>query len=227
LKAIILAAGRGERMRPLTDTIPKALLAAGGKLLIVRHLEKLAAAGFKEIVINHAHLGELIEAALGDGGRYGVQIVYSRESEALETAGGIAYALPLLGAEPFAVINADVFSDYDYAQLAQTVTQLAQAKLLAHLIMVDNPEHHAVGDFALHDSRVALVGGKLTFSGIAAYRTELFADIKLGAKAKLAPLLVKQIGRGMVGGEHFRGRWRDVGTPERLAALNHELATAN
>ena len=210
-------------MRPLTDTTPKALLVAGGKPLIVWHLEKLAAAGFEEVVINHAHLGELIEHRLGDGGRFGIRIIYSRESVALETAGGIANALPLLGSAPFAAVNSDVFSDYDYVQLARAVRQLAAAKFLAHLVMVDNPEHHPAGDFALHDERVVLVGSKLTFSGLAAYHAELFADIARSTKAKLAPLLVRQAGRGMIGGEHFRGRWCDIGTPERLAMLNLEL----
>lgn len=214
-------------MRPLTDITPKALLAVGGKPLIVRHLEKLAAAGFGQVVINHAHLGGLIEHALGDGSRFGISIVYSHECEALETAGGIANALPLLGDAPFAAVNADVFSDYDYRQLARAVRQLAAAQFLAHLVMVDNPEHHPAGDFALHDERVVLSGGKLTFSGLAAYRAELFAGIARGTKAKLAPLLVRQLGRGRVSGEHFRGRWCDIGTPERLAMLNRELAAAN
>jgi MurNAc alpha-1-phosphate uridylyltransferase len=210
-------------MRPLTDTMPKALLVGGGKPLIVWHLEKLAAAGFEEVVINHAHLGELIEHMLGDGRRFGIRIVYSRESEALETAGGIANALPLLGNAPFAAVNADVFSDYDYGRLALAVMQLTAAKFIAHLVMVDNPEHHRAGDFALHDERVVLTGNKLTFSGLAAYRAELFAGIACGTKAKLAPLLVRQAGRGMISGEHFRGRWCDIGTPERLAMLNREL----
>jgi len=214
-------------MRPLTDAAPKALLVAGGKPLIVWHLEKLAAAGFEAAIINHAHFGELIEHTLGDGSRFGIRIAYSREREALETAGGIANALPLLGNAAFAAINADVFSDYAYARLARTCAQLARGKFLAHLVMVDNPQHHAAGDFALHDGRVTLGGDKLTFSGIAVYRAELFADIAPGAKVKLAPLLVKQIGRGMLSGEYFHGRWRDVGTPERLTALNREFTAAN
>ena len=224
MKAIILAAGRGERMRPLTDATPKALLAVGGKPLIVWHIEKLAAAGFETVVINHAHLGAQIEHALGAGARFGVRIAYSREGEALETAGGIAYALPLLGDAPFAAVNTDVFGAYDYRELARSVKQLAAGKFLAHLVLVDNPEHHATGDFALHDGRVVLAGAKLTFSGIAAYHAELFAAVAAGSKAPLAPLLLKHIGRGDVSGEHFRGRWCDVGTPERLAAINREPA---
>lgn len=224
MKAIILAAGRGERMRPLSDTVPKSLLVAGGKPLIIWHIEKLAAAGFAHIVINHAHLGAQIEAALGDGGRFGLSIAYSREFEALETAGGIAGALPLLGTAPFAAVNADVFSDYDYAQLQRAVERLAQPGPIAHLVLVDNPAHHPTGDFALQGGRAALDGPRLTFSGIAAYRGEVFAAIERGTKAKLAPLLLERIAAGQVSGEHFRGRWQDVGTPQRLDDLNRELA---
>ena len=224
MNAIILAAGRGERMRPLTDNLPKSLLSVGGKPLIVWHVEKLAAAGFARIVINHAHLGAQIEAALGDGARFGAAIDYSREAEALETAGGIARALPLLGAAPFAAVNADVFTDYDYARLAQAVERLRQNEFAAHLVMVDNPDHHADGDFALLEERVVLEGALLTFSGIAAYRPAMFGSIGHGAKAKLAPLLRVEIAAGQVSGEHFRGRWRDIGTPARFVAINRELA---
>jgi len=224
LNAIILAAGRGERMRPLTDTVPKPLLEAGGKPLIAWHIEKLAAAGCARIVVNYAHLGAAIEAALGDGARFGVEIVYSPEREALEAAGGIANALPLLGDAPFAAVNADVYSDYDYALLAQSVTRLAPPAPPAHLVLVDNPAHHPQGDFALSGSRLALHGTLLTFSGIAGYRPEFFAAIKRGDKASLAPLLRDQIALKRVSGEHFRGRWLDVGTPERLHALRRELA---
>jgi MurNAc alpha-1-phosphate uridylyltransferase len=223
VKAIILAAGRGERMRPLTDTTPKPLLEVGGKPLIVWHLEKLGAAGFKDIVINHAHLGALIEHALGDGARFGVTIVYSREATALESAGGIVNALPLLGAAPFAAVNADVYSDYDYARLAHTVARLAQPGPVAHLVLVDNPPHNRAGDFALCGDEVALNGTRLTFSGIAAYRSEMFAGLATGVPAKLAPLLAEYIAARRVGGEYHRGYWRDIGTPERLAELNREL----
>lgn len=224
MKAIILAAGRGERMRPLTEKIPKSLLEVGGKPLIVSHIEKLAAAGFTQIVINHAHLGAQIEARLGAGARYGVNIVYSREAQALETAGGIANALPLLDSASFAAVNADVFSDYDYAELAAAVQRLASPGGVAHLVLVDNPDHNPDGDFALCGRQVALDGPRLTFSGIAAYRGEMFAAIARGHSAPLAPLLRGQIALQRVSGEHYRGRWRDVGTPERLAALNCELA---
>jgi len=222
LKAIILAAGRGERMRPLTDHLPKSMLEVGGKPLIVWHLAKLAAAGFEQVVINHAHLGALIENALGDGSSFGISIAYSREHPALETAGGIANALPLLGLAPFAAVNADVFSAYDYARLARSVECLARPGPVAHLVLVDNPEHHPEGDFALQGEHVALDGERLTFSGIAAYRPEMFSAIARGAKAPLAPLLREQIAAQRVSGEHYCGCWHDVGTPERLAALSRE-----
>jgi MurNAc alpha-1-phosphate uridylyltransferase len=220
---MILAAGRGERMRPLTDSIPKALLVAGGKSLIVRHVEKFAAAGFTHIVINHAHLGALIEEALGNGERFGVNIVYSREVEALETGGGIARALPLLGNAPFATVNADVYSDYDYAHLADAVGRLEQQNLFAHLILVGNPSHHVDGDFALKGACVALDGTRLTFSGMAAYQPAMFGNIPPDARAKLAPLLREQIAAQRVSGEHYEGLWRDIGTPARLAELDRQL----
>jgi MurNAc alpha-1-phosphate uridylyltransferase len=221
---MILAAGRGERMRPLTDTVPKALLKVGGKPLIVWQLEKFAAAGFTTIVINYAHLGQLIENALGNGARFGLNIVYSRETEALETAGGIAAALPLLGDAPFAVVNADVFSDYDYAKLATAVSCLDRQELRAHLILVTNPEHHVGGDFALLGDHVVLDGARLTFSGMAAYHPAIFGGIPSGAKSKLAPLLREEIAAQRVSGEHYGGLWRDIGTPARLAELDSELA---
>lgn len=220
MKAMILAAGRGVRMRPLTDTTPKSLLAVGGKPLIVWQLEKLAWAGFAEVVINHAHLGHLIEAALGDGSRFGLSIRYSAESEALETAGGIALALPSLGAEPFLVINADIYSDYDYSRLPG----LLLADRLAHLVLVDNPPQHPRGDFALEAGRVREAGRRmLTFSGIGVYAPRLFSGIPPRAKVPLAPLLRKAMAADRVSGEHYRGRWHDVGTAERLDALDTEL----
>ncbi len=220
MKAMILAAGRGVRMRPLTDTTPKSLLAAGGKPLIAWQLEKLARAGFAEVVINHAHLGHMIEAELGDGSRFGLSIGYSPEGEALETAGGIALALPLLGAQPFLVINADVYSDYDYS----TLTGLDLDDTLAHLVLVDNPAQHPRGDFALEAGRVRETGERLlTFSGMGVYAPRLFSGIPPKAKVPLAPLLRKAMRADRVSGEHFRGRWHDVGTAERLQALDAEL----
>lgn len=221
MKAIILAAGRGERMRPLTDRVPKSLIEVGGKPLIVHHLEKLAAIGCERVVINHAHLGDMIEAALGDGARYGVTIDYSREEAALETAGGIANALPMLGDEPFIAVNADVYSEYDYAGLHAAASCLGGAK--AHLVLVDNPEHHREGDFALRGGRIVPDGALLTFSGLAVYRAALFESIARGVRAPLAPLLREQITAGQVAGEHFCGRWCDVGTPDRLTRLNRDL----
>ncbi|MDT3736741.1 MAG: nucleotidyltransferase family protein [Denitratisoma sp.] len=225
MKAMILAAGRGERMRPLTDATPKPLLIAGGKPLIVWHIEALVRAGIREIVINHAHLGCMIEAALGDGARFGATIRYSPESEALETAGGIANALPLLGDAPFAVINGDIACDFDYARLPAIARAMPDRHLQAHLVLAPNPPHHPQGDFALRDSRVLAEGEpKLTFSGIGLYDPRLFAGIARGAKAKLAPLLHMAMGDGAVSGELHSGRWMDVGTPERLSELDRLLS---
>lgn len=218
---MILAAGRGERMRPLTDVTPKPLLPVAGKPLIVWHLERLARAGFRDIVINHAHLGEQIEALLGDGAAWGVRIAYSAEPQgALETAGGIANALPMLGNAPFLVVNGDIFCDWDFAR-----AQIGDAH--AHLVLVANPSHHPDGDFALDGAKVGLGGtAQLTFSGIGIYRPGLFAGIARGQPAKLAPLLREAIAAGRVTGERHAGRWEDVGTPERLAALDAELRDA-
>lgn len=220
MKAMILAAGRGERMRPLTDHTPKPLLQAGGKPLIVWHIERLAQAGFRELVINHAHLGRQIEEALGRGERWGVRISYSDEGEALETAGGIANALPLLGDRPFLVVNGDVYTDYDFQRLrSQPMEGVA-----AHLVLVDNPPQHPAGDFGLADGKLVEQGEeRLTFSGIGVYRPEFFASVVPGAKAKLAPLLFAALASGQVTAEHYRGVWVDVGTPERLQALDRTL----
>lgn len=221
MKAMILAAGRGERMRPLTDRCPKPLLMAGGKPLVVWHIERLRKAGFTELVINHAHLGEQLEAALGDGRTLGVSIAWSREGTALETAGGIRYALPLLGAAPFLVVNGDIFTDVDFAPLAG---RLATGDL-AHLVLVPNPPHHPAGDFHLAGDRLAAAGEpRLTFSGIGVYHPALFAGLPERAPAKLAPLLVAAMAEGRVGGERHAGLWLDIGTPARLAELDAWLA---
>lgn len=218
---MILAAGRGERMRPLTDTVPKPLLSVGGKPLIFWHLEKLAAAGFHNIVINHAHLGEQIHTACGDGRRWQVQIRYSPEMQALETAGGIAKALPLLGQATFAVVNADIYSEYDYGNLIKASARMQERQSTAHLVLVDNPPHHPEGDFALVDG-LARVGEehRLTFSGMGVYRASVFESVTPGSRQALAPLLRQQMACGQVTGEHFGGMWADVGTPQRLAELN-------
>lgn len=214
---MLLAAGRGERMRPLTDTVPKALLSVGGKPLIVWHLERLRRAGFSEIVVNLAHLGDQIEAALGDGREFGAGIVYSREGEALETAGGIAFALPLLGSEPFLVVNADIYCEFDFSGLPGSGA-------MAHLVLVDNPPHHPRGDFALTRNKVASAGSPmLTFSGIGVYRPELFSGIERGTRAQLAPLLRHAMNEDRVSGEHYSGVWFDVGTPERLRQIDTSL----
>jgi MurNAc alpha-1-phosphate uridylyltransferase len=224
MKAMILAAGRGERMRPLTDALPKPLLAAAGKPLIVWLIERLAASGFRDVVINLAHLGELVEQALGDGAALGVRIAYSREIEALESAGGIARALPLLGPGPFAVVNGDIACEYDFARLRSGLRH----GNLAHLVLVDNPLHHPLGDFALRAERVHNDSdARLTFSGIGIYRSELFDSVTVGAKAQLAPLLRAAAARGLVSGEHFAGFWMDIGTPERLAAFAARLRAAS
>lgn len=221
MKAMILAAGRGERMRPLTDHTPKPLLLAGGRPLIEWHIRRLAAVGIRQLVINHAWLGAQIEQVLGDGSRLGVSIAYSPEATALETAGGIASALPLLGDQPFLVVNGDVLSDVDFVSLQQAATQLDGQQHLAHLLLVDNPPHNPAGDFGLlPDGLLAAspaAGNGLTFSGIAAYHPALFADTPAGRPAKLAPLLRAAMAQGQISGGRLDGLWLDVGTPERLA----------
>ncbi len=221
MQAMILAAGRGERMRPLTDTLPKPLLPAGGRPLIEWHLRALAATGFREVVINHAWLGERLTAALGDGRRFGLRIRYAPEPPgALETAGGIVNALPLLGDAPFLVINGDVWTDYPLERLPT----LGEDDL-AHLVLVDNPPHHPAGDFHLREGRVQADGRlRLTFAGIGVYAPELFAGLPPGRRP-LAPLLREAMAAGRVSGEHYRGRWFDIGTPQRLAELDALLAT--
>ncbi|MBY0483489.1 N-acetylmuramate alpha-1-phosphate uridylyltransferase MurU [Nitrosomonas sp.] len=227
---MILAAGRGERMRPLTDSLPKPLLKAGGHALIEYQLRNLAGAGFIDIVINHAYLGEMIENALGNGERYGVNIQYSPEKIVLETAGGIANALPLLtdqsGNLPFLVVNADIYSEMDYASLLPTMRAMQSStnQRLAHLVLVGNPPHHVEGDFVLQGDQVMLTGdNKLTFSGVGIYQSQLFNEIKPGFPVKLAPLLRQAMQAGKVSGEYFSGQWVDVGTPERLGLLDQQL----
>jgi MurNAc alpha-1-phosphate uridylyltransferase len=231
MKALIFAAGKGERMRPLTERTPKPLLIVGGKPLIVWHLEKLAALGVRDVVINTAWLAEQFPATLGDGARWGLRLHYSYEGvEPLETGGGMLQALPLLGDEPFLAINGDIWTDYDFAQLPCEPTGLA------HLVMVANPDHNARGDFALDDAgRVHSDGdAKLTFAGIGVYRPELFADWRTiignasGAnetppRFKLVPLLRAAMAHDQVSGEIHEGAWTDVGTPERLMQLDTEL----
>lgn len=215
MKAMILAAGKGERMRPLTLHTPKPLLPVAGVPLIEYHLRALVAAGFKEVVINHAWLGEKIEAHLGNGAGWGLSISYSPEGEPLETGGGIFKALPLLGNDPFVLVNGDVWTDYDFSRLPQKPVGLA------HLVLVDNPGHHGKGDFCLQQERVSdgvEDAATLTYSGIAVIDPALFKNCTAGA-FKLAPLLREAMALGQVTGEHYRGHWVDVGTQERLAEV--------
>lgn len=223
MKAMILAAGKGERLRPLTLHTPKPLVRAAGVPLIEYHVRALAAAGFRELVINHAWLGAQIEDYLGDGERFGVSIAYSAEGEPLETGGGIFRALPLLGDEPFLVVNGDIWTDYPFAGLRRPLSGLA------HLVLVDNPAHHPGGDFRLlEDGRITDAADgldRLTYSGIAVLAPALFAGCRPGA-FKLAPLLRQAMADGRVGGERFAGRWVDVGTHERLAEVERLLQGA-
>ncbi len=223
MKAMVLAAGRGERMRPLTDDCPKPLLPVAGRPLIGHHLAALAAAGIREVVINHAWLGERIEAALGDGAAYGLHIHYAPEAPALETGGGITAALPLLGPDPFLVINGDIWTDFPVAALPRDAFR-ADTERLAHLVLVPNPEHHPEGDFHLEDGRVGTEGPgpRWTFSGIGLYRPELFADQPV-EPFPLGPLLAEAAADGRVTGQLHRGGWLDVGTPRRLAELRTRL----
>jgi N-acetyl-alpha-D-muramate 1-phosphate uridylyltransferase len=219
MKALVLAAGRGERMRPLTDTVPKPLLNVAGRPLIAYHLEALARAGIREVVINLSWLGDRLRAALGDGARYGVQIRYSDEgAEALETGGGICKALPLLAPGEFVVVNGDTWTDFNFRQLR--LDGEAESGAVARLVLVKNPAHHPQGDFALEgDVVVARARERLTFSGIGIYRPELFEGCVPGSKFALLPLLQRAIAAGSLRGELYRGEWWDVGSPERLQAL--------
>ncbi len=215
MRAMILAAGRGERMRPLTDATPKPLLTVGGKPLLQHHIEKLAAAGITDIVINTGRLGARIEERFGSGGRFGVNLDYSHEGDTpLDTGGGIRRVLDRLGPAAFVVVNGDVWTDYDFTVLPMITEDLA------HLVLVANPDHHPRGDFVLQGGRVGTgAGERLTFSGIGVYRPALFEDQADEAFA-LAPLLRQAAAAGRVGGELFAGTWLDVGTPERLAAAD-------
>jgi MurNAc alpha-1-phosphate uridylyltransferase len=227
MKAMILAAGEGRRMRPLTDVTPKPLLEVAGKPLIEHHIARLSVAGFSEVVVNVSHLGQQLVDFLGDGSQWRITISISAEQTPLETAGGIIQALPRLGDAPFLLVNGDVFSDYPFAQLREN----APAERGAHIVLVPNPEHHSLGDFALQDGRVGhrpstrpaagdpMVG---TYSGIGVYDPGMFANSALG-RHPLKPLLDQAIVRASLSGELYQGVWEDVGTPERLAALNRRF----
>ena len=219
---MILAAGRGERLRPLTDSVPKAMVPAGGKPLISWHLERLAAAGAREAVVNVSHLAERIVQGIGDGGRFGLRIAYSREPEPLETAGGIAQARPLLGEAPFLLVNADVYCEIDFTRLLGRSLE----GRLAHLVLVQNPRHRTDGDFSLEQGLVGNEGSpRYTYAGIAVMSPALVAGVRAGDKAPLAPLLRAAAARRLLSGELHRGMWQDVGTAERLAELETHLAS--
>jgi MurNAc alpha-1-phosphate uridylyltransferase len=224
MKALVLAAGRGERMRPLTDVIPKPLLPVAGRPLIAYHLEALARAGIREVVINLAWLGDLLRATLGDGERYGVRIRYSDEgAQALETGGGIFNALPWLGPGAFVVVNGDTWTDFDFRRLS--LDPDVDRGATARIVLVANPAHHPQGDFALKDDIVVDgASDRLTYSGMGIYRPEFFAGAQPG-KFPLLPLLQRAIAAGSLRGEHYRGEWWDVGSPERLHALDMRLRT--
>jgi MurNAc alpha-1-phosphate uridylyltransferase len=217
MKAMILAAGRGERLRPLTDTLPKPLIEVRGKPLIVWHLERLAAAGLREIVINVSHLGELIMEALGDGARWGVAISWSKEAQPLETAGGLAYARALLGDGAFLVVNADVYCEFPFGLLGKATL----GESLGHIVMVPNPPFRPQGDFSLAQGKVGNhPSPRYTYSGLGLFDPRIVEGLAAGDKAPLAPLLREAAESGRLNGELFTGLWSDVGNPERLAALN-------
>jgi N-acetyl-alpha-D-muramate 1-phosphate uridylyltransferase len=224
--ALILAAGRGERMRPLTDSTPKPLLRAGGRALIEWQVTRLAQAGFADLVVNHSHLGPQIEAALGDGARFGARIRYSHEAQALETAGGVAQALRLIDADPFVVVSGDIHTEFDYATLLPRIGEIAidPARHAAHFVLVDNPPWHAQGDMGLAQGRVTRAGPKLTYGNIAVFHPGLFAGVAPGTRLKLFPWAYTFVDEGRVTGEHFRGTWDNIGTPAQLEALDRRLS---
>ena len=222
MKAMLLAAGRGERLRPLTDRTPKALVPVGGKPLIAWHLERLAAGGCREAVINVSHLAQQIVDYVGDGKRFGLRVAYSREAEPLETAGGIAQALPQLGAAVFLLANADIYCEVDFRPLLS----LELGDKLAHLVLIPNPPHRAQGDFSLREHIVGNEGTpRYTYAGVAVMSPQLVRTVRRGDKAPLAPLLRGAANERRISGEIFTGLWQDVGTPERLAELETELAS--
>ena len=222
---MILAAGRGERMRPLSDAVPKPLLEVGGKPLIVWQIERLVAAGFGDLVINVSHRADKIVEALGDGARFGCAIRYSREPEPLEVAGGIATALPLLGPGVALIVSADLYTEYAYAQLRSRVEDMArESRFRLHMVMVPNPAYHLTGDFALIDGTLALEGAdRKTYGNIGLYRTDLFAELPSGRKLQILPLYRDWIVRGWVSAELYTGPWANVGTVDELARLDRAL----
>jgi MurNAc alpha-1-phosphate uridylyltransferase len=225
-RALILAAGRGERLRPLTDDVPKPLLAVGGRALIEWQVRRLAAGGFDDLVVNHSHLGAMIESALGDGRRFGVRIRYSPEAPALETAGGIVKALPLLGEAPFAVVSADIHTDFDFGSLHERVDAIARdpRDRVAHLVLVDNPPYHPGGDMGLSHGRATRDEPRLTYGNIGVFHPLLFRDVEPGTWLKLFPWMYRFVEARRVTAEHFHGAFDNVGTAEQLAALDRRLS---
>jgi len=222
VKAMILAAGRGERMRPLTDKSPKPLLKVAGKRLIEYHLENLARAGIEEVVINHAWLGEQFPSVLGSGEQYGLSIYYSDEGEkALETAGGIIRALPYLGSDPFLLVNGDIWTDFELSNLTKQPSPLSH---LMHLVLVTNRAHHPRGDFDLDENKFLVDRPAYTYAGIGIYSPKIFTKLKIGIQP-LAPIIRDTIKQHQVTGEVYAGAWEDVGTPERLIELETRLTT--
>jgi MurNAc alpha-1-phosphate uridylyltransferase len=223
--AMILAAGRGERLRPLTDALPKPLLVAGGRTLIERQVERLARAGFTELVVNHSHLGAMIESALGDGARFGARIRYSREGAALETAGGIARALPMLGDGAFLAVSGDIHTDFDYASLRDRGESIARdpARHAAHFVLVDNRPWHPEGDMGLDAGRVTRAAPWLTYGNISVFHGSLFRDVATGTAIRLFPWAYRFVEEGRVTGERYAGPWDNIGTAAQLAALRRRL----
>jgi len=223
--ALILGAGRGERLRPLTDAKPKPLLEAGGRCLIEWQVERLVRGGFDDLVVNHAHLGAMIEQALGDGSRFGARIRYSPESPALETAGGIVKALPMLPRQPFPVVSSDIHTDFDYASLHERIARIAAdpVRVTAHFVLVDNPPWHSGGDMGLEDGVVVRDGPRLTYGNIAVFHPRMFDAIAPGTWLKLFPWAYRFVEEGRVTGERHAGQWDNVGTAEKLDALDRRL----
>ena len=226
MRAILFAAGRGERMKPLTERTPKALLEVGGKPLIAWQLERLAAAGIREVVVNVSHFGERIEASLGDGSRFGVRILWSREAEPLETAGAIAWARDLLGPEPFLALSADIHTAYDYARLVPVAQAIARdpAARAAHFVLVDNPPWHAKGDMGLEGGLVVRGAPTLTYANISVFHPALFDGVPAGTRLALFPWSYRFVDERRVTGERYSGDWDNVGTPAQLAALDRRLS---
>ena len=224
--ALILAAGRGERLRPLTDTVPKPLLKAGGRTLVEWQLASLARAGFTDLVVNHSYLGAMIVQALGDGSRFGVRIRYSPEPSALETGGGVVKALPLLPREPFLVVSADIHTAFDYASLHPRIEAIAADPddCCAHFVLVDNPPWHPEGDMGIAGGRVIRGGPKLTYGNISVFHPRIFDGIEPGTHFRLFPWAYRFVEAGRVTGERFAGEWDNVGTPAHLEALDRRLS---